>query len=443
MPIYEDEEITRDKLEEIRKRNVCAVCGEWLNMFLDAESGKAFVACHEWLRSGHQGIERERSRWEKEGLASLNIKTRREIMEQEHGTGMTTAMEKSRLPMTGALTQPQAMDILKLVYPKAPEDQIIRAAIFCRDFGLHPLAREVFLIPFNEGKPNESWAMVVGIPANRKMAYAVKGEFSFLDDTPRAASDAEVIKQYGKDSDEAKSNLISVTKLSGVSGNLAIGFGLWPRNETPKGTDKGNTKRNMANHRSERQAMDRLPGPSLPKVEVVDERYVEVPDVGKVDKATGEIIEGEAVEVVNQPSPPLPEPTHWCQEHNCAFTKKTKFGKEYWSHPLPDGKWCNEGKKKDTAPKAEPYIPKNTGVLPSDEPETELEPIATEWEPEPEEPSPNTIEALKETMDLCNWSAMAVGQFCAKVKFWTIREYKDLSPEQIAELIQHIKQNPN
>ena len=109
-------------------------------------------------------------------------------MEQQHGKEMTTALEKARAPMTGALTKMQAMDILKLVYPDVPEDEIIRTAIYCQDFGLHPLAKEVYIIPFKV-----KFVMVQGIGANRKVAHIQKGDFSFLDDTPRAATEEEII----------------------------------------------------------------------------------------------------------------------------------------------------------------------------------------------------------------------------------------------------------
>lgn len=57
MPIFESSEVTRRKLHELRKHNVCAICGGWLNRF-QGESGKLFVACAEWPRSHHEGIVR-------------------------------------------------------------------------------------------------------------------------------------------------------------------------------------------------------------------------------------------------------------------------------------------------------------------------------------------------------------------------------------------------
>ena len=383
MPIYEDENRTREDLFELRKKNRCQVCGGKLNVFLDHETHKAYLACWDWLRTHHEGIVKEASRYQKEGLASLNIKTRRETMEQQFGEEKTKALDKARLPMTGALTQPQAMHILKLVYPNVPEDQIIRTAILCRDFGLHPLMKEVYILGFKNKSGGIDFATVIGISASRKMAADRKGAYSFLDDTPRAATPEEIIKQYGKNSEEERDNLISICHLKGERGNEATGFGLWPKNKEPYGTDKGNTKRNMANIRSERPAYNRLPGEALPQIEVIDEAYAQVPDVGKVNVGTGQIIEGEFKEV--NPESLAPEPKskeHWCEEHNCPYEKKTRGSSTWYAHKLPDGSWCNEAKKKEQAPKAVSHIPESIGELPSDEPGAEVEHNKPERDPD-------------------------------------------------------------
>lgn len=314
-------------------------------------------------------------------------------MVQDYGEEKTTALDKARLPMTGALTQPQAMHILKLVYPDVPEDQIIRTAILCRDFGLHPLMKEVYIIGFKNNRTGKTdYSTVIGIAANRKMAADKKGSFSFLDDSPRAATEEEIIKQYGKGSEEERDNLISICKLRGEKGNEAIGFGLWPKGKEPYGTDKGNTKRNMANIRSERQGIDRLPGEALPlrDVEVIDEAYTEVPDIGKVSKKTGEIVEGEFEELKAAPK------EHYCVEHNCPFEKKTKGTSTWYAHKMPDGSWCNEAKKKeDEVPLTPPTSPVSPETTLVDEPEPE---------PEPQQPKrdPDTIKTINELYRACN-----------------------------------------
>lgn len=357
MPTYENEEqgITREELEKIRKSHRCTVCGGWLNMFLDNDPnsdkhGLAFVACADWPRTHHDGIAKEYQE-----PRPLNIPAWREKMEKEHGKQTATALEKYH-PSEGQLTQAAAMHILKLVYPHAPEDEIIRCAILCRDFGLHPLKKEVYLIPFKNKKTGkDEYATVVGIAADRKMAADRKGAYSFLDNSPRAATPEEITKQFGKDSEEAEKNLISICMVKGESGNQALGFGLWPKDSEPYGTEKGNTKRNMANIRSERQAVSRLPGKPLPPVQVIDEAYAELPD--NVDTKTGEIIEGTATEVTEpepggrqepepekpqEPEPQLgklPDLLNECPEHGDKW-RLNRFSKRY--HAMPDGtSFCN------------------------------------------------------------------------------------------------------
>jgi len=301
---YYPEDQSDENLKKLIRNNVCSVCGRQLSVYMDFEDPdhRCFLACSGRV---HEGIAREY----KPPIEDYQSNMRKEAeLQEEHGIEGSRAL--ATIPKQGQLTKPQAMTVLNLIYPNATQIEIERCAIFCRDFGLHPLANEVYLIPF-KGKN----VMVVGIPASRKMAHALKGDFSFLDDTPRAATEEEVVKQYGKDSDEARDNIISVTKLQGVSGNLAIGFGLWPKlrekmawdgkkmavvkkdgkvvmeSNEPYGTDKGNSKRNMANIHSERQATDRLPGRAMPRVEVIDTKYTVLPEVGKVDTTTGEVVE--------------------------------------------------------------------------------------------------------------------------------------------------------
>ncbi len=390
MPIYEEEgRLTREDLLDLCKRNKCKECGARLDVFWDMEKHKAFLACTDWRRTQHAGIEREVSRYEKEGLASFNIETRREILEQNYGPGMTTALERARLPTTGALTKSQAMDILKLVYPNVPESEIIRTAILCRDFGLHPLMKEVYIIGFKNSKTGKTdYSIVIGITASRKMAADKKGSYSFLDDCPRTASPEEVIKQFGKNSEEERDNLISICKLKGEKGNEALGFGLYPKNKAPYGTDKGNTQRNMANIRSERQGLDRLPGEAIPlrNFEVIDETYALVPDVGKVDTETGEVIEGEHTEVSEESIEGAPtlqseaKKEHWCREHNCPYAKKTRGSSTWWAHKLEDGNWCNEAKKKEAQPA----------------------PAAEAEEPQSQQRDPATILTINDLYKACN-----------------------------------------
>jgi len=373
-PIYEEEgRVNREDLLLLVRANKCAVCGARLDLFRDMQKHLDFIACTDFYRTKHEGIIRPQTRYEKEGLESLTIERRRQIMTQEHGEKKTSALEKYQ--GGGQLTKDSAMHILKLVYPNCPEPQIVRTAILCQDFGLHPLMKEVYLIPFKNKDGGSDYATVIGIAANRKIASAKKGSFSFMDDSPRAASHQEIVKQFGDNSLEEKNNLISICKLKGEKGNTATGFGLWPKDKNPQGTDKGNTPRNMANIRAERQALDRLPGEAMPlkDYDVIDESYTDTPTAieshdtavqaieasgSSVDMGTGEIIEQEAPEV------------HRCEEHGCDFELKTSRFGQFYSHPLEGGGYCKEKKKADPAPAAEVEPPAEVEEKPARDPET-------------------------------------------------------------------------
>lgn len=58
MPIYESESTTREDLFELRKKNLCQVCGGPLDVFLDSDSHRAFLACRDWPRTHHEGLMR-------------------------------------------------------------------------------------------------------------------------------------------------------------------------------------------------------------------------------------------------------------------------------------------------------------------------------------------------------------------------------------------------
>jgi len=346
-----------------------------LNVFLDFDKGKAFLACNDWHRTHHEGIVREASQYEQKGIESLNIKSRREIMVNQFGKERTVALE--RYHGVTSLTKGEVKEILMTVFPDAPEVEMTRAVLLCASYSLNPLMGHVFLIPFNKGKPNESWATVIGIKAKRLLASR-KRAFSFVDDTPRIMTKEEQEKVFGKVDGE---HIVAITVLQDpATGAIARGYGKWGKGTTVYGTDKGNSAENMAFIRSESQALDRLcPGEMPVGVGVVDEQFV---------ASKGEVIEGEATEVVDEPLIAGPQP------------QKSKG-------PAP----------KTTPPSAESHAEEPTS-------------------------NSNTVEALKETMAECNWSAQDLGQFCVNEKGWKIREYSDLTSEQISELIEDIKKNP-
>lgn len=336
MPYYLETD-DRELLKKLRLTNVCAECGGELEALYDIKKHLPYLQCKS--NPDHEGIAKE---YREPG--ELNIPTRREQLVQEHGEVKTRALAK--VPTTGALTQSQAMHILKLVYPMVPEDEIVRCAILCRDFALHPLMKEVYIIPFGKGD-KQVWVTVLGINATRKL-MAQRGSFSYLDNTPRVMKEEEQRDIFGEVDPH---NIRAITKLETKDGLKAQGYGSWPKDREPYGIDKGNSKANMAFIRSERNAFGRLFTDAIPQnVEIVDEAYIELPDVDKkVVEATGEIIEAEAVEVKEAPK------EHWCKEHNCPFEKKVRGTSIWYAHPLPGGKWCNEAKP--DSKKAEPKTP--------------------------------------------------------------------------------------
>jgi len=256
MPLYEDENTTREKLYELRRKNRCQVCGGMLNVFLDFDSRKAFLACNDWPRTHHEGIEREAKEYE------LNIPTRREMMVEELGTEKATRLMKYEGVVS--LTKAEAMEILGTIWPNAPEVEVMKAAMVCHQYGLNPLMKHVFLLPFKrwrEGRViGEDWVTILGIKANRLIAHRA-GDFSYLDDTPRIMTEDEQKRIFGE---VDNTRIWAITKLQDSKGNVAPGYGSWPKDEEPYGKEKGNTRANMAFMRSERNALDRLFSGEMP-----------------------------------------------------------------------------------------------------------------------------------------------------------------------------------
>jgi len=271
MPLYEDENTTRENLFELRRRNICSVCRGALDVFLDVDKGKAFLACRDWRRTHHEGIEREAL-----PLLEKNLPTRREEMVEELGKEKATALQKYEGVVS--LTRVQAIEILETIWPGAPEVEVKKAAIICHQYGLNPLMKHLFLIPFKKRNRKgeiigEEWVTVLGISSNRLIARR-DHNYSYLDLTPRRMTEEEQNKINGE-VDNGK--IWALTKLKDVeTGVEAIGVGSWPTNEEPYGVEKGNTKLNMACIRSEREALDRLYPADMPHgVEVMEEKYID------------------------------------------------------------------------------------------------------------------------------------------------------------------------
>ena len=273
MPIFEDEKTTREELDNLRKKNKCKMCGERLDMFLDPNSGLAFLACRNWVTSHHEGIEREYQPSPQEtDEPTYEQRLRRGVaMEKELGLDKTRALIKYEGVLS--LTKPQAEEILLAIYGDAPKQEITRAVLLCASYQLNPLMKHVFLIPFNKGTPKESWATVIGIKAKRLLASR-RGSYSYVENTPRVMTDEEKKTTFGTvDTDR----IWVITKLKDPKTEAeAVGYGFWLTKDTCYGIDKGNTPFNMAAIRSESQALDRLrPGEMPVGVEVVPEEAVE------------------------------------------------------------------------------------------------------------------------------------------------------------------------
>lgn len=284
MPVYESEELPREELEKLRKRARCKVCGGWLNMFL-GEGGVAFIACNDWLRSHHEGIEREASQYEQKGLESLNIPTRREIMNKELGE-KSKALTKY-IGLT-TLTKDDAKQIVNTLWPlaeKASPEEVFKAIAICVQYGLNPLMRHLFLIPYwNSEKKRYDYSCILGITSNRLIASR-KHHWSFLDDTPRIGTEEEEIKHYGKVNAD---RLRAIAKIKDIeTGAEVTAWGEWPIfkldrdgkkvSNQPKGLDKGNSTENMACIHAERKGLDMLYPADMPSSEipVLDEAFIE------------------------------------------------------------------------------------------------------------------------------------------------------------------------
>jgi len=366
MPFY-DANLTEDQLKRMVDEYRCNECGGILTLAWGGawKINGYVIRCS---NSDHSTIAPKRNAV-KSGKFDYREYLMREV-EMEEKIGKEGMQALATIPRQGQLTQSQAMHILQLVYPKAPQDEIIRCAILCKDFGLHPLMREVYLIPFKDKSGKENYATVLGINATRKL---IRGSYSYTDDTPRLMTEPEQKRVFGEVDTE---NIVAITKLRTKDGLEAPGYGKWPKNKEPYGTDKGNTKVNMAFIRSERNAFGRLSPDALPlNVDIIDEAYANIPDIGKVNLGTGEIIEGEVKEIE-------------------AEKPKTKKGK---------------AKEEPLAESSDPLV----------------EPVS-EVEPEKDE-TPITDEQVTNLVKLMNDTGIGytdLAAFCNKEKKWNIRDFK-------------------
>jgi hypothetical protein len=345
MPTYGD----RDYLEKLRKRNVCAKCKGPLFIYIDYPEKRLYLNCS---YQEHNGLARISQSWEP------NIETLKEELERTMTTDKANALVK--YAGSKALQRVEAKEIIESLFPKAPKEEQLRAILTCVSYKLNPLNKHLFLIPFNEDKPDKTtWALVMGIKAKRLLANRpVPGTneprpFSYIDNTPRVMTEAEQIIIYGE---VQKGDVMTICKLQDPkTGAEVVGYGAWAKEveyydqqqhkkikkpHTPYGAEKGNTMFNMSSIRAESQALERLrPGEMPEGVETVDERviegeYKEVTTQTHTDPKTGEII-GKVQEKVVEHEEEQPGDIEWPENvapENKADQPSAASSEEPWTY---------------------------------------------------------------------------------------------------------------
>jgi hypothetical protein len=296
-----DRDQRRRELERMLKTHECAICHGPLVLLHTPYPTDWYLACGQ--DRSHVGYAKTPSLTQRalrgEPLPIYIIDRIKAKRRQTMNEDLTPEQQTALAPYHGVrtLTKQQATIVLRTIWPKAPDTEIVKAALLCRDYALHPLMKHVFLLPFKNKRTGViTWTTVLGIAATRLIASR-RGSYSYVDG-PRLMTDAEQEATFGEID---QGNLWAITVLQDDAGNRAPGYGNWPKGEEPKGTDKGNTKANMAFIRSERNALQRLrPGEIPTGVDVIDPSYIDqdLPDAlppehphSQVDEDTGEVTE--------------------------------------------------------------------------------------------------------------------------------------------------------
>lgn len=240
---------------------------------------------------------------------------------------MTTERAVARIePRAVGITKEYAIYLLKTIWPAAPDTEVIKAALICARYGLDPLLKEVSLIKFDRRKWNpqtkqrekvgEDWVAVLGIKANRKIASGHGARrYSYITG-PRVMTEQEQKDIMGQVEPD---KIWAITIVEDQKGNKYPGYGFWPREIEVYGDDKGNSARNMAFIRSERNALDRMAPGELPDIEVGDETFVEVKvDQKTLDQGKADLIANGEVDIDNlfgpAPEKPPPQPDLWASQ---------------------------------------------------------------------------------------------------------------------------------
>ena len=379
-------------VDAIVRKNACGLCGRKVAAFLNPRTKERYIACSS---TQHDDAPIVKEWTPPKGEDTLNQEKQRRIdmVMEEHGVDAAHMLMERGVPLSGVLTKAQAKDVLLTVWPGADDLAIYKGVEICHAFGLHPLAKHLYLIPFNKkvskrGEPHryeEVYEPVLGIGASRLIAGR-KGRFGYVDATPRLMTEEEQMQVWGK---VEKDCICAITILETVDHLQARGYGRWKIGDKFQGADKGNTAQNMAFIRSERNAFTRLsPEPDvLNGVGVMDERYVETPS-GTVDTTSGELEkkdDGEFHEVKGEDTETPPAP-------------KVEAG--------PDAKDSNPA----PAASADMEIPAVKKV---------------------KKPTPEECEDLKQMLRACGKTGEDLGNFCnGEPRLWGITAIEQLTRGQ-------------
>lgn len=217
-------------------------------------------------------------------------------MRLRRGTQIATSKEKRKMAtetrvairhesrVGTAISRNQALFLLKHIWPDAPLEKQIEAAMICQQYRLNPLMRQVHLVKYDHYefdkaqnrriKTGEDWSVILGIGATRQIAQD-EGKYSYTDG-PRVLTEAEQETYLGE---VDKMNLWMTTEITDRQGNKYRGLGFWPKDKDVKGGEKGNSKRHMAAIRSERDALKKYQPGRIPDLDVTDEDYTPITNI--------------------------------------------------------------------------------------------------------------------------------------------------------------------
>mgnify|MGYP001589901997 FL=1 len=258
-------------LQKTAGNNECSVCGGMLTVaFLD---GQLRIRCgNDKAHQGHRKIKSYSQMYDEGEAIPISIannierKRRREMKERATTLGLVKFQGVTKL------SQAEAHIVVKSIWPDAPDLEVLKAAVLCRDFKINPLnpRTPIFLICYNKGKETETWSLQLGIGTKRWLASHQGTRPPSYVDGPRIMTDAEQ-KAIRGEVDDAKWWAITVVERDG---NRYPGYGSFGKKDAVKGADKGNNPQNMAFTRSESAALHRMDPGGVPDVEVVDETYI-------------------------------------------------------------------------------------------------------------------------------------------------------------------------